>query len=375
MGNLQRTTDTNIVHRKSRDFAWLGIACAIAAAGAAALYSPWPAALTIRSVFAKGARRTTAEMEPFAPVDGLIEHRGVPYLNHRRDLVGNRIPGHYGRTPVMDIFLPDAGRGGTNGRKPLPTVIWIHGGAWLSGSSKDVAPYLRMLAGRGYAAVGLGYSVAPGSRYPTAVAQLNSALAYLNAHATDYGLDPGQLILAGDSAGAQLASQLAAMATNPGYARQVGIEPGIEAKQLSGVLLYCGVYDLEALSRSTGIVGWGFKTALWAYAGKRRWSKTAAAKDMSTVNHVTAEFPPAFISGGNGDGLTNEQSKALAARLASLGVPVSGLFWKAGDLPALPHEYQFHLKYAEAHQAFEESLVFLKSVTGTETAGNRPSRS
>ncbi|MEE2570085.1 alpha/beta hydrolase [Pseudarthrobacter sp. J64] len=365
MGTLHRTTDFTATRPKFRSLARLGVGGAIAAAGAAALRSPWPAALAIRAVFAQGARKTVAEMEPFAPADGVIEHLGIPYLSHRRDEAGNRIPGRFGRPPVMDIFLPErSGPGDAGESRLLPAVVWIHGGAWLSGSSTDVAPYLRMLAAQGYAAVGLNYSIAPGSRYPTAAAQLNSALAYLTSHAGEYGLDAGRLVLAGDSAGAQLASQLAAMATNPTYARQVGITPGIDGHQLRGVLLHCGVYDLEALSRATGIVGWGFKTALWAYAGKKDWSGTPAARDMSTVNHITADFPAAFISGGNGDGLTKEQSQPLARKLRALGVPVTELFWEDGHVPALPHEYQFHLQYAEAHQALEDSLAFLKSVTG-----------
>lgn len=341
MGRMRKITAVQGKRCLNR-FAMWGIA-AVGAAGLAVRSSAWPSALLIRAVFAKGARATVQEMTQFPPPDaGVIRPRMVKRPNPR--------------SRGIDLYLP------ANPTGPLPTVVWIHGGAWISGSRKDIAPYLRMLAARGYAAVGLDYSVAPGKRYPTAISELNEDLRYLTSIAEQLGIDPGRMVLAGDSAGAQLASQLATMASNPAYARQVGIEPGIAADQLSGVILYCGVYDLDALSMATGLVGWGFKTALWAYAGERDWSGTPAARDMSTLRHVNRNFPPAFISGGNGDGLTKAQSMALADRLTELQVPVTKLFWDTGHEPALPHEYQFHLRFPEAHQAFAETITFIEGV-------------
>jgi hypothetical protein len=84
---------------------------------------------------------------------------------------------------------------------------------------------------------------------------------------------------------------------------------------------------------------------------------------MSTLNAVTADFPPTYISGGNGDALTAGQSKPLATRLQSLGVPVTTLFWAEDYEPALPHEYQFHLDYAGAQKALDETRLFLASIT------------
>lgn len=318
---------------------------AVGATGLFARFSAWPSALVIRAVFAKGARATVQEMEQFAKSGDAVRHRALQ--KHGTQSCG------------MDIFQP------ATASAPPPTVVWIHGGAWISGTRRDIAPYLRMLAAQGFAVVGIDYPIAPGKRYPTAVSELSRALRYLTDNAAQLGIDAGQIVLAGDSAGAQLASQLAAMATSEDYASQVGIESGIKGEQVSGVVLCCGVYDLEALSRSTGVVGWGFKTALWAYAGERDWSGTPAARDMSTLRHVTGAFPPAFVTGGNGDGLTGAQSIALADRLAELGVPVTRIFWDDDHEPALPHEYQFHLRFPEAHHAFREIVSFLRARTGS----------
>ena len=68
---------------------------------------------------------------------------------------------------------------------------------------------------------------------------------------------------------------------------------------------------------------------------------------MSTIDFVTADFPPTFIGGGNGDGLTWLQGVPMSQRLRQEGVDVTTLFWPAEHTPALQHEYQFHLDLPE----------------------------
>ena len=84
---------------------------------------------------------------------------------------------------------------------------------------------------------------------------------------------------------------------------------------------------------------------------------------MSTIDHVTAAYPAAFISGGNGDPLTDRQSRPLAAKLQSLGVPVSTLFFPPDHEPNLAHEYQFNIDTADAQDAFTRMIAFLHEQT------------
>jgi len=309
--------------------------------------TPWPPALLIRSVFEKGARDTVAEMEPYVPDLAFDEKTGIVY-------------GDAGADTSLDVIRPP---GAT---EPLPVVVWIHGGAWISGESSNVVPYLKILAAEGYAGVALNYTLGPEAAYPTAVQQLNDALGYLTDHAAELGLDADRIVLAGDSAGAQLASQIAVLTTNPEYATLLGIEPALRPAQLVGTILNCGVYDLRAMSDLNGIAGWGFKIALWAYTGTKDWSVESPGTTMSTIDFVTADFPPTFISGGNGDGLTWIESVPMSNRMRDAGVDVTSLFWAADHEPALPHEYQFHLDYDEAQTALAETLAFLKTVTRSE---------
>ncbi|MGW9402680.1 alpha/beta hydrolase [Arthrobacter sp. NPDC055585] len=333
------------------------VATAAAAGAAAFLLTPWPAALLIRGVFHRGAQQLVQQMRPYSSSAG--EHLTLDYASD----------GGAGR---LDLFLPPGHT--PQGLRKLPVIVWVHGGAWISGSRRDVAPYLRMLAARGYAAVGVDYPVAPGSRYPRALKEVNEAVAFLQKQAGSHGLDMEQMVLAGDSAGAQLAAQLSAAVTSPAYAAQLGFTPALPAEHLRAAILHCGVYDLEAMGRLTGVLGWGFRTALWAYTGLRRFSGSAAADQMSVISHATSAFPPTFISGGNGDGLTLQQSVPFADRLQELGVPVSRRFWPQTLSPALPHEAQFHFSRPEARVVLEETTAFLDSLMPGAAAADQPAK-
>lgn len=303
--------------------------------------TPWPATMLIRSVFDRGAAKTTAEMNTYAPPVAAFAPQKVTYKNASR----------------LDMHVFKATR-----TQRAPLVVWIHGGAWISGSNTDVDPYMRILAERGYTSISIGYTVAPEATYPTALEQLNDGLRYITAHAEELGVDATRVVLAGDSAGAQLASQLATLSTSPSYAALLGISPSLTRPQLAGVILNCGVYDIPALADLNGILSWGFKTAMWAYSGTKDWSQTSVASTMSTLNFVTSDFPPTFISGGNGDRLTWTQSIPMSQRLKSLGVNTTELFWSVSHQPALPHEYQFRfgLNRSEAVTALEKTISFLQ---------------
>ncbi|WP_406249063.1 alpha/beta hydrolase [Microbacterium sp. M] len=306
--------------------------------------TPWPSAMVIRAVFTQGGDATAEEMDGHVPDTALTETLDVAYADDGADT-------------TMDVFTPASADG------PLPTIVWIHGGAWISGSKENVDPYLRILAAEGYTTIAVNYTLGPEGAYPTAVGQLNEALAYIDEHADELNVDASQIVLAGDSAGAQLASQMTTIMTSPDYARIMSITPALQADQIIATVLNCGVYDLAALAALDGIVGWGLKSSMWAYAGTKNWAEDSSGATMSTVNWVTADFPTTYISGGNGDGLTWLQSIPMADRLTELGVDVTTQFWPAAHEPALPHEYQFHLDMPDAQTALQKTIDFLNAHT------------
>ena len=306
--------------------------------------SPWPTALIIRAAFEDQAAKTVKEMQAYQPAAGIGQKLDVPY-------------GADGKNTTFDVFSP------ANSAGLLPTVMWIHGGAWISGDKANVRPYARILASHGYTVVAVNYTVAPEAVYPVAVTQLNDALGFLTAHAHQYRIDTDRIVIAGDSAGSQYTAQLATMITSPVYAAQVGLTPAISPNQVRGVVLNCGIYDVNGIPDAPGIGGWGFRTALWAYLGTKDWSNTRGGQLMGTLDDVTADFPTTWISGGNADPLTANQSEPLAARLTKLGVDVTSVFYPKNTEPALPHEYKFHLDFDASKSALSSTIAFLDRVT------------
>lgn len=302
-------------------------------------YSPWPGALLIRGSFDRDAERANAALARH--VGGGIQQR----LDVRYD---------DSEGALLDVYAPIEASGA------LPAIVWVHGGAWVSGDKRHLANYARILAGQGYVVASVGYAIAPGARYPSPVRQVSAALRHLSASAARYGLDANRLVLAGDSAGAQIAAQVANLVVDRDYAARVGIDPGVSPGQLRAVLLYCGAFDVESVNLD-GDFGGFLRTVLWAYSGRRDFLSVPGFTEASVVRHVGARFPPAFISAGNGDPLL-PQSQALAQALAAHGVRHETLFFPETRQPPLGHEYQFDLDGEPGRLALQRSLAFLESV-------------
>ncbi len=348
---MSKKTKTKSTRHLRKYFLWIaGVAAGIILVVALAFrLSPWPGALLIRAVFNHGGRQTLQAMRKKLP-------------DYPAKVLSNQQYSKGDKDALIDVYIPEAA---AHTHASLPVVVWTHGGAWVSGDKTNVAPYFKRLADQGFVVISLNYSLAPGKTYPTAVHQLNDAYAYIQANANRFQANTDKIILAGDSAGAQLSSQMAALLTNPQYAHEVGITPSLAPSQLAGVVLYCGIYKMEGLANPNPllpkVVSWGDDVTVWAYTGTRDKS-SPLIRQMSAYYHVSSHFPATYISGGNGDPLTNVQSIPLAAELRSLGVSTTTLFYPQDHTPSLPHEYQFTFN-KDGETAFADMTRFLKERT------------
>ncbi|MCC0004013.1 MAG: alpha/beta hydrolase [Methylobacteriaceae bacterium] len=269
------------------------------------------------------------------------------------------IPYGADKAAKFDLYLPKD-LAGTS--RPLPTVLWIHGGGWAGGGKEHVAQYAAELAAGGFAVAAMDYSLPPDAIYPTPVRQAFEALAYLRREAARLHVDPARFFIAGDSAGAQIAAQAAAAVTSRAYARRLRVRPTISARELKGALLYCGAYDLTTMG-FTGPITSKLDTPLAQYAGTQTFRADRNFASFSVARYVTRAFPATFITAGNDDDF-EDQSRAFARRLKAVRVRVDELFFAADFTPRQGHVYQFALDKPIARYSVMRAVDFMKAALG-----------
>lgn len=249
---------------------------------------------------------------------------------------------------VLDIYHPE------NINESIPVILWIHGGGYVGGSKDSRQDYGMALAEAGYLVANINYTLAPEQLYPGPIFQANEAIAYLKQHAAQYGGDMERLFIGGDSAGAQIASQVAAVISNAELANTLGILPAIAAEHLNGALLMCGLFDMQTV-RTTEFPN--IDKFLAAYTGVEPFESYQRIDELSTVNHITPAYPPVFITVGDADPFFS-QSEELVSILQSHQIAVDSVFFK-GSNKGLKHEYQYALDTVEAQETLKKTLNFL----------------
>lgn len=250
---------------------------------------------------------------------------------------------------ALTIFSPKTAHAG------LPLVLWIHGGGWIGGTAAMAAPFTQALAAQGVVVASLDYSLAPEQCYPTPVLQSMAALAWLKDNAHRFGADPTRLVIGGESAGAQLASQVAALMTNPGYAERTGIAATVPASWLRAVILYNGVFDASTFPQCRFPLT---KLFLRSYFGRTDFRAAERIGELSSARHANADFPPAYITAGDADPLESE-SYQMDAVLRALGVTVRSRYWTGSGLH-LQHGFMSTLDSDAACTVLSDTVQFIE---------------
>src|SRR5258708_90236 len=198
---------------------------------------------------------------------------------------------------LLDIYYP------RQAKAPLPVIMWIHGGGFIGASKEQTKVYAMTLANAGYVVANIDYDLAPAHKYPAPVIQANQALKYLRDNVAQYGGDINRLFIGSNSSGSQIASQLAALISNKEFAEAMGIRPSVTNTQLRGALLYDGAYDMQML-RATRAPG--MDLFLWSYTGVRHFESYDRIDELSTVKHVTSDYPAVFLTVGDADALESQ---------------------------------------------------------------------
>lgn len=140
----------------------------------------------------------------------------------------------YGESPRqrLDVFSESVGK--------APVLVFIHGGYWRALSKDDLSFIAPSFTSEGAVVVLPGYDLCPSVSMERIPLQLAQALAWVWRHAADYGGDPNHIVIAGHSAGGQLAALLSCFDWK-------SLAPELPRQLVKGVLSVSGVHDLTPL--------------------------------------------------------------------------------------------------------------------------------
>jgi acetyl esterase len=226
-------------------------------------------------------------------------NRDLPALAAVHERVVMRSRG--GKDLTAEIYVPP-------GPGEFKTLLYLHGGGWCFWSPAHVRKLAMRIAARGYVVASLDYGLAPEHRFPWAVEDTVYAAQWLARNADRYRGKRNQLILAGDSAGANLAA--------------AALVAGVQAS-LAGALLLYGVFDFPLAFSGPGADALPMQTT-WNlgylgpdFAGLHR---NPLVSPVYAAN--IAAFPPCYLSCGDLDGLL-PQTLSMARALTAAGVPAT----------------------------------------------------
>jgi len=187
----------------------------------------------------------------------------------------------------MDVFVSTKDR-------PSPTLIYVHGGGWVSGSKMSSMLYLMPYLSMGWTVVNVEYRMAGTALAPAAVEDVRCAVRYALSRRKDFNIDPRRVVLSGHSAGGHLALIAAMLPVAAGLDRQCA---GHDEIGVAAVVNWYGITDvadgLDGPNRKDYAVRW-----LGAQADRED-----IARRVSPLTHVRPGLPPVITIHGDRDQL------------------------------------------------------------------------
>ena len=140
--------------------------------------------------------------------EGLREYRDVSYKNRS------------GKELFMDIFEPIVEKG-----TELPVIVNIHGGGLIGGSKNISAGFCRQLAKRGYLVFSLEYRLVPAVRVYEQFDDVCAGMDCIGRKLVEFDVDFTRIYTVAESAGAYLATYVAAMKKSEALQKAIGYKP------------------------------------------------------------------------------------------------------------------------------------------------------
>ncbi|MEW4487888.1 alpha/beta hydrolase [Thalassoglobus sp. JC818] len=218
-----------------------------------------------------------------------------------------------GQELLLDLYLPDE----IDNPK---LIVWVHGGAWRSGSRTSMP--LKDLIDKGYAIASVDYRLSPVARFPAQIHDIKAAIRFLRAHASKYGYDPQSIAIAGASAGGHLVALVGVTNGNSELEGRVGDHLD-QSSDVQAIIDLYGPTNLTTILPQSTPHGLGVRIpALQLLLGGQPEDKTELAELASPVFHVDASDPPLLMMHGDQDPqVPINQSLELLGRYEALSLP------------------------------------------------------
>ena len=262
-------------------------------------------------------------------------------------------------------FIPEILRDG----KKHPIIVYYHGGAFLAGDKKYRVSISEYYAKEGYFVYCVNYRMAPEVDLRGLARDCVDSLNYVKKLAEEYNIDLDNIVLTGDSAGGFLAAQLAAVKYDDTL--REALDCGKIEVDLKGLMLMCGIYDMEMLMKGTSLLGVIPETArtMLNFDFKDDFSNFKDYPDheyISPASYVNEKWCSAFICWADDDIVCQGQGEPMAEKLKAV-VPLFDQYHVDG----IVNNHCFHLtmkgnKYAR--ECMQKSLDFLTALFAKEEA-------
>ena len=259
---------------------------------------------------------------------------------------------------VLDLYLPEQA-----GDKPLPLVVWIHGGGWRGGSKAD-CPAVGFVP-EGYAAVSVEYRFSQKAVFPAQIQDCQAAIRWLRANSKEHHIDPDHIGVWGASAGGHLVALLGTAGGKKAFPPIGGNEE--QSDRVQAVCDWFGPTDFNTVISQFeadptvksvykfGTPGDPYSRLIGVNLGESKEKDNA----VSPIHYVSKDNPPILIMHGTKDPhVPFAQSEEFVAALKADGVdamlqkfPGAGHGGAAFGLPKvrqLIHSFfDLHLKAAD----------------------------
>jgi acetyl esterase/lipase len=264
-----------------------------------------------------GAEPSMADKFPQVPV---AFPRGVKAW---RDVTYQVQPGF--RPQIVDIYVPQ-------GKGPHPLVLYIHGGGWMGGHTRQSGAFenfpamLAAFAAEGFTVASVEYRLSGEAPFPAQTRDVNAALRFLRANAAQYAIDPARVGVFGGSAGGHLAA-MAGLAC-----RETTLDPAAAQDAcVQAVASWYGIFDFATMPRRSES-----GSAEQRLFGCRDGAcPPDAARIASPLTYLDPKDPPFLLIHGVDDKVVPvAQSREAEAAMKAAGVPVTAIY-----IPATDHSF------------------------------------